>query len=161
MRDTNLALRLKDGSRVDVVYPDRIGRQYDTPWLDYPGSREWNIGIEETLQLWRSGLHFKYNPYFVVGKWGTGYGITEGARLIPFSEVSSVCELIPSLQRLGDDRHDKEAAEIKENIRLGSVVTVAQYEALEKRLAAVEESLHSMRNGVPFPWGTGPSRTRC
>lgn len=93
IRDGNVAILLKDGTRVECLRPNRVGRQYDYangPIDGRPGSREWNIDPIKTLGECSNDR----NGFFVVGTWGTAYNATEDVlATIPFSEVAGFEEL--------------------------------------------------------------------
>lgn len=133
IRDTNLVLVLVDGSEISVVYPHRVGREYATPWLEHKGSREWNINVEDSLTLRLKDARF------IVGKWGTGYDVSDGVEfIIPFQEVARIRDLSPELLQQAEDAYKKHHAEIAEMKRKKELITREEYEKLLERVDWVE-----------------------
>lgn len=136
LNDTNVGIRLKTGELVEVIYPQRIGIEYETPWLDYEGSRNWNIDPLKNFVDPPS-----YSPRFIVGKWGTGYQESKGVdRVIPIRLVSNI-EALPEekvqqglayAQREEDERVAKQQADPERYVRL------KELQALEERIAKLE-----------------------
>ena len=99
IRDGNVTILLKDGSRVECNRPYRVGRQYDYGYdIDgRPGCREWNIDLVETMTTPR----FHRNGYFIVGQFGRGgYNDNppgEVVATIPLSQVAGFEEIKPPL----------------------------------------------------------------
>ena len=138
MIDTDFTFVLTDGTEIDVVYPDRVGREYDIPWLtvrSQPGAiREWNIDVHESLRKPEP-----YNPRFVIGMWGTSYSSEEGVKKrIPYSKVVRIHDLTPELQAKSDEysRQEEEKRDI-ENLRARMVYGV-EFDALVRRVEELE-----------------------
>ena len=141
MIDTNVVLVLKDGKEIPVVYPERIGREYKTPWLDNPGSREWNIDVRESLNMATSRQLGK-DLRFIVGEWGSAYGANAGVSyIIPFQNVVGTKSLSPEDQFKGDAAVAQAKAELQKKQKDASHVTFAEFSALEKRVAELEKKV--------------------
>lgn len=98
--DTNIAIRLKSGELLKVIYPLRIACEYETPWLtESQGSRGWGSNVQKWLDE-AANKQLGRNPRFIVAIVDddhpmTGYLDSRGViRTIPFFDVSTV-EALP------------------------------------------------------------------
>ncbi len=135
MIDTNVVLVLTNGWEIPVVYPRRIGREYETPWLDVKGFREWNIDVVDSVNSIRLG-----DPRFIVGKWGSSFGSSEGVdQVVPFHNFARIRDLSPEDQaRANMARVDEEllAQKLWDETR---PITRAEFSALERRVKNLEK----------------------
>lgn len=111
MRDGNIVIVTKSGQEFRAVRPNRVGLQYDTPWLNTwdrdsddrsEGSRVWNVDPVEVLEKYQAQRDYSYNAAFIIGPWGTTYKdpnflysiplvTVEGFRELPLEEIPT-CE---------------------------------------------------------------------
>lgn len=100
MLDTNIRFVLKNGEKVEVNEPNRIGINYETSWLrgvdgeNNEGYRDWNIDVIEVLGKYLSGNYYTENAYFVVGKWGSGYSSIDGVKKVIFLSLINYIEIL-------------------------------------------------------------------
>jgi hypothetical protein len=141
MIDTNIGIRLKTGGLVEVVYPDRIGIEYETPWLsdqNKEGCREWNIDPAEQKLRLVEGRFPGTSPRFIIGKWGTTYKETPVVASVFFRDVWSF-EKLPTAQvalgesRMAEENRKKQAVSEQERF-----VTHREFKLLEERLEKLE-----------------------
>lgn len=136
--DTNVGLRLLDGMLIEVIYPERIGHEYETPWLgERVGSREWNVDPAEILK--REGRVNQHR--LIVGKWGTVYGSSDGVKfVVPLNKLVAVETLPEEKVAIGEDNERKEALEFQERAQNDPerYVHLRELRALEERVVALE-----------------------
>jgi hypothetical protein len=130
MRDTNLTLVLKDNSTIDVIFPDRIGREYETPWLDRKGCREWNVDIDELLT--------EMDRKVVVGKWGTTYGTHEDTLVIPVAKVAKWKTLSLDKQKIADINMAEEDRHNRLRVREYGFIRGKEFDELVERVMKLE-----------------------
>lgn len=156
--DSNFRILLKDGKHVDVVYPERVGCEYDTPWLNtpdrdeddrYPGSRSWGRTEEFITNYHHHQLG--YNAKLVIGKWGTGYHEMSGVyQMIPIEDVVGLSELNPEDYKRGMDNYKKERVEANEKAHNDPNRTVTLGE-----LNALRDEVDFIRRYLNVPRSTG------
>jgi hypothetical protein len=96
--DRGIVLVTKHGDRVVCQAPDRLGIQYDTPWLvggedGSEGSREWNINPVKMAEEFASGNSYTFNAKFIIGEWGTGYDSPGFKVSVSLSDIVAMEEL--------------------------------------------------------------------
>jgi hypothetical protein len=99
MLDTKIRFVLKNGEKVEVKPPNRIGVNYGTSWLlnteDHrEGCRDWNIDVIEVIGKFLSGKYYTENAYFVVGEWGSSFNSTDGVKKVIFLSLVNYIELL-------------------------------------------------------------------
>ena len=141
MTDTDVILVLNDGREIAVVYPARVGREYETAWLPgHPGSREWNIDILGSKERVTYG-----NPRYIVGEWGTGYGVTAGVvEVVPFGLLSGVKPLPPELQEKADGVRAVERQRREEEMRDNRPILWAEFQLLVERVRTLEKMVKEL-----------------
>jgi hypothetical protein len=126
MMDTNFTIVMMDGTEATVVYPDRFGRENI-----FTGIREWNVDFVESL------MNYQHYPLFVIGKWDTSWSAVSGIKFTgEFSKVLLWRPLSPGLQKIADERLEKDKTDSAEKYRKSKFITVAEFETLVK---AVED----------------------
>lgn len=148
MTDCDITIALHDGTEVDVIYPHRLGIEYDTPWLSHDGSRNWNIDIEECLTRNRSGRNFGINPRFVVGMWGTGYGDGRYYQMIPLKDVRSWRSLSDELLQISQRQREEDMRKMEEAVKAdpNRCVRGDEFSALVRRVEELEAWMRAVRN---------------
>lgn len=92
--DSNFSILLNNGEKIEVIYPERVGCEYDTPWLagtedGSEGSRSWG-DTQDFLNRFKDH-QLGYNPKFVIGEWGTRYHQPEGVKqMVSLDEVAGI-----------------------------------------------------------------------
>jgi len=137
MQDTDFTFVLTDKIKIPVIYPHRVGIEYDTPTERFPTRRIWNVDVQETIE--NANFYRMYDPRFIVGKWGTGAGEKlEIVYSIPFILVNGIEDLTPQQK----EQSEKARAEYKKNEELkhkaNIPVTRMEFDALEQRVSDLE-----------------------
>lgn len=139
--DINVGIRLKDGELVEVIYPNRIFREYETPWLDSKGAREMNIDPREDVANYGTNRSSR-GSRFVIGLSNAGwYGTSEGVvRVIPVGLVMAIEPLPADRVAVGRAKADAEEAERvqKERENPERAVRLKELAPILARLAALE-----------------------
>lgn len=141
LTDKDITIIRRDGTEYHVVYPNRVGREYETPWLDTAGSREWNIDIMESLH----NPPTKGNPpRFIIGKWGTGYADPDGVEtIIPFQDVLGIKDLPPDLKEQSIQGWTREEKALEEQAHNNSnrYVRFEELKQVLERINRLEEKV--------------------
>lgn len=90
MSDTNLVLVLKNGTKMEVIYPLRVFTEYETPWLDEPGCLQTSDVLSD-LAKFKAKKDFSYGGRFVIGTWMPQYdNSTNRVNTIPMNQVENI-----------------------------------------------------------------------
>ena len=144
MIDTDIVIKTVTGKEIRVVYPERIGREYPTPWLsESKHSREWNIDVHET----RTDRSRK-DCSFVVGVWGSGYGDNAKVReIISVDAVIGFGELTNAEKLVSLEAHKQQENEYQEYGRKNRVIQGEAFDALLGRVEQLESLTSTLRRG--------------
>ena len=136
MIDTDIVIQTVTGKEIRVVYPERIGREYSTPWSsEYKFCREWNIDVHKT----RTDTGRK-DCSFVVGVWGSGYGDNTKVReIIRVDAVIGFGEITAAEKELSKKARTIQEVEYQEYATINRVVKGAEFDALVGRVTWLEE----------------------
>jgi hypothetical protein len=130
---------MKDGREYDVVYPNRLGHEQETSWLDAPGCREWNVDFVDMLNRYTGQGH-----RLIVGEWGTGYLDNNFKFSINLDQVSHSRQLTSDLQKQADDAALTEKLRRQEEFANDPTrfIRNEEFKLLERRLQLIEEIVH-------------------
>ena len=139
--DINVGIRLKDGELVEVIYPNRVFREYETPWLDRKGAREMNIDPREDVANYGTNRGSR-GARFIIGtsKVG-GYGESDNVvRVIPVGLVMAVEPLPADKVAIGQANMQAEENERirKEQENPERYIRLKELQPILERLAALE-----------------------
>ncbi len=146
MIDTDVVLLLTGGREVNVIYPDRIGREYETPTLDVLGVREWNVDVDESMH----SIPRRLNPRFIIGKWGTGYKTKDGVKAtLYFEYIIGHQPLSPEHQEMADAVRLSEDQQRMAQIQRTRLITFEEFEKLQSRVDKLEARIARLDGELP------------